>query len=161
MGVQPQEAPVSKTAAQASSYTRTRSKSGSATTPTVKGPSKTTKWEQHDKDLSVLSSPAPKSASRKRKKLSRAYAEGDMQIQDREIEGSIKKRKTASPKTASPKKASPKKKDEENRLRHCRSHAPGTYLQRLERAQSQRCVSILHRSASRTVDTMIDTLAEC
>ncbi|KAL8849985.1 MAG: hypothetical protein Q9221_005091 [Calogaya cf. arnoldii] len=148
MGVQPQEAPVSKTAAQASSYTRTRSKSGSATTPTVKGPSKTTKWEQLDKDLSVLSSPAPKSASRKRKKLSRAYAEGDMQTQDGEIEGSIKKRKTASPKTASPKKASPKKKDEENRLRHCRSHAPGTYLQRLERAQSQRMFVI-----NRTRDT--------
>lgn len=128
MGIQPPEASSSKTAPEASPYTRTRSKSKSATTPAQKSLSKTKNWERLDEDLSILSSPAPKSVSRKRKTPLGTDGEGEMQAEVATPQSSAKKRKMASP----------KKKDEEKRLRHFRSRAPGTYLQRLERARSQR-----------------------
>ncbi|KAI4104095.1 MAG: hypothetical protein LQ339_003948 [Xanthoria mediterranea] len=128
MGIQPPEVSSSKTAAEASPYTRTRSKSKSATTPAPKSLSKTKNWERLDEDLSILSSPAPKSVFRKRKTPLATDGEGEMQAEDATPQSSAKKRKMTSP----------KKKEEEKRLRHFRSRAPGTYLQRLERARSQR-----------------------
>ncbi|KAL8880257.1 MAG: hypothetical protein Q9192_008055 [Flavoplaca navasiana] len=130
MGIQPLEA---------SPYTNTRSKS--KTTFAEKAQAKN--CEATNEDPSSPPSPLPKSASRKRKQPSSAQSAQSAQSEG-EINGetiqqvSSKKQKSAAPMTASRKKGSPKKKDEEKRLRHFRSHAPGTYLQRLKRAQSQR-----------------------
>ncbi|KAL9013567.1 MAG: hypothetical protein Q9180_009003, partial [Flavoplaca navasiana] len=121
MGIQPPEA---------SPYTNTRSKSN--TTSAAKVSAKN--CGATNGDCFNFSSPVTKSASRKRKQPAIVQDEDEMQ-DEATPQVSSKKQKVAA--TASPKKGSPKKKDEEKRLRHFRSHAPGTYLQRLERAQSQ------------------------
>ncbi|KAL8861218.1 MAG: hypothetical protein Q9178_002434 [Gyalolechia marmorata] len=133
------EAPTKTLDAEASPYTRTRSRT--ATTPTNTNHSKV--WKPLDDELSVLPSPAfdsLKAASRKRKQPS-SYTSGEMKTEDGTPPATPKKRKTTSP----------KKKDEEKRLRHFRNHAPGTYLQRLERAQSQR-MFVIDRTRSSTAD---------
>ncbi|KAL8913475.1 MAG: hypothetical protein Q9172_007274, partial [Xanthocarpia lactea] len=133
------DAPTKKIDAEASPYTRTRSRT--ATTPANISHSKV--WEPLDDELPVPS-PAfdsPKAASKKRKQPSFWYTSGEMKAEDGTPPATPKKRKTASP----------KKKDEEKRLRHFRNHAPGTYLQRLERAQSQR-MFVIDRTRSSTAD---------
>ncbi|KAI4265413.1 MAG: hypothetical protein LQ337_008988, partial [Flavoplaca oasis] len=124
MGVQPLET---------SPYTNTRSKSNTTSAAKVRAKN----CEATKEDPSSLPSLVPKSASRKRKQPSTAQSEGEIKDEATQ-QVSSKKQKSAAPTTASPKKGSPKKKNEEKRLRHFRSHGPGTYLQRLERAQSQR-----------------------
>ncbi|KAL8903900.1 MAG: hypothetical protein Q9171_007243, partial [Xanthocarpia ochracea] len=131
------EAPTKKIDAEASPYTRTRSRT--AKSPANANHSKV--WEPLDDELSVLPSPAfdsPKAASRKRKQPSSPYISGEIKAENGTPPSTPKKRKTASP----------KKKDEEKRLRHFRNHAPSTYLQRLERAQ----MFVIDRTRSSTAD---------
>ncbi|KAL8883281.1 MAG: hypothetical protein Q9215_008279, partial [Flavoplaca cf. flavocitrina] len=135
MGIQPPED---------SPYRNTRSKSN--TTSAAKSPAKNS--EATNDNPSSLPSPVPKSAPRKRKQPSNTQSEGEVRDEATQ-QVSSKKQKSAASMTASPKKGSPKKKDEEKRLRHFRSHAPSTYLQRLERAQSQRMFVI---SRNRNID---------
>ncbi|KAL8770327.1 MAG: hypothetical protein Q9209_003963 [Squamulea sp. 1 TL-2023] len=107
--------------------TRTRSKTAAMSVQV----DQTRGWESIDGKLSILTSPTvdpPKAGAGKRKRASTAKAKSEMEDQKKTPLSTPKKRKTASP----------KKEDEEKRLRHFRSHAPSTYLQRLERAQSQR-----------------------
>ncbi|KAL8812079.1 MAG: hypothetical protein Q9223_007384, partial [Gallowayella weberi] len=118
--------PIPKTVTKPSPHTRAKSKE----TTTLVMVSRSKDWEVIDDELSIMSPQAlntPKTASRKRKQPSPTSVKGELQNSSGVLESTPKKRKTASP-----------KKDEEKRLRHFRSHAPSTYLQKLERAQSQR-----------------------
>ncbi|KAL8864403.1 MAG: hypothetical protein Q9198_009885 [Flavoplaca austrocitrina] len=133
-----------------SPYRNTRSKSN--TTSAAKAPAKN--CEATDQDHSSFPSPALKSALRKRKQPSTAQSEDGMQDEETP-QVSSKKQKVAA--TASPTKGTPKKKDEEERLRHFRSHAPGTYLQRLERAQSQSHCLINEPDTHQLVETSLGT----
>ncbi|KAL8685246.1 MAG: hypothetical protein Q9224_005896 [Gallowayella concinna] len=119
--------PMPKTATYPSPGTRTGLRK--ATTPATA--TRSTDWEVIDDELSIFSPYAPdtpKATPRKRKQPSTSEIKGDWKHGSGTPESTPKKRKTASP----------KKKDEEKRLRQFRAHAPGTYLQKLERAQSQR-----------------------
>ncbi|KAL8711617.1 MAG: hypothetical protein Q9220_004027 [cf. Caloplaca sp. 1 TL-2023] len=113
------------TAAEPSNSPASRTRSKTATHPAIIPQSH--KWKPIDDDLSVLAtqnSSPPNESSKKRKRDSISSSAKD------EHEGSsTKQQKTASPK---------KKNDEEKRLRIFRKYPPHSYLQKLDRATSQR-----------------------
>ncbi|KAL8733363.1 MAG: hypothetical protein Q9166_002187 [cf. Caloplaca sp. 2 TL-2023] len=141
-----QGALVADSAIEPSAYMQTRSKTEA--TPAKVASHK--EWETIDNELSMLASQEsepPKSGSRKRK---RGPNKSDKKTMDDEgITHSTPKKQR--------KTTSPKKTDEEKRLRHFRSYAPGTYLQKLERAKSQR-MFVINRTHSDTPETPSETV---
>ncbi|KAL8808083.1 MAG: hypothetical protein Q9182_000361 [Xanthomendoza sp. 2 TL-2023] len=138
-----QSQPISKTVTKPSPHARARSK---GTTTPVKAPL-SKEWEVIDDELSIMSPQAlntPKAASRKRKQPSPTKMKSQLQDSSDTLNPTPKKRKTASP----------KKKDEEKRLRHFRTHAPASYKQKLERAQSQRMFIISRTRPSPLTETV-------
>ncbi|KAL8945959.1 MAG: hypothetical protein Q9222_007579 [Ikaeria aurantiellina] len=120
---------------------RTRSKKIGETARTPQSQ----KWESLDEHLSALASrcsSSPTKKSKKRKRDTESSSAGKSQEGSTKKHSSSKKSKTASP----------KKKEEEKRLRVFRKQPPHTYLQKLNRAISQRMFVLSRTRTTKITD---------